>query len=496
MRAAKAAAVNAAAIDPPAHRDSIVALSSGPGRAAVAVVRVSGPRSGRALAVLSGGLPEARVATLRELRDPRSGALLDRALVLWFPGPRSFSGEDLAEFHLHGGRAVVAGVLEALCWIDGLRLAEPGEFTRRAFGAGRLDLAEVEGLADLINAETAAQRRQALAQLDGGLSARATAWRDRASGALARLEALIDFAPELGADEAVPGEIEGSARRTIRDLAAEIAGLLDDGGRGERLRDGLQVAIVGPPNAGKSSLLNYLAGRDAAIVADHPGTTRDVVEVRLDLAGWPVTVADTAGLRAPEPRNGRSGGAGPAAAVEEEGIRRSRLRAAGADLVCALFDLGDWPGFGTETAALLRPGDLVLFNKLDRAGDAWSMEELPRRAGEVAGPLATAIRGQRAHLVSVKTGAGLDRAVRALEQRAMTALAGGAGGGDALITRARHRRALADAVAAFGDAGKEPEIELAAEALRAGVRALGRVTGQVDVEDLLDRVFGEFCIGK
>ena len=481
--------MNAAATDPAAPRHGIVALSSGPGRAAVAVVRVSGPRSGHALEVLSGGLPEARVATLRELRDPRSGAVLDRALVLWFPGPRSFTGEDLAEFHLHGGRAVVAGVLEALCRIDGLRPAEPGEFTRRAFGAGRLDLAEVEGLADLLNAETAAQRRQALAQLDGGLSARATAWRDRASGALARLEALIDFA-----DEEVPGEIVDLARRAIGDVAAEIAGLLDDGGRGERLRDGLQVAIVGPPNAGKSSFLNYLAGRDAAIVAACPGTTRDVVEVRLDLAGWPVTVADTAGLCIPEERNLWSRGANSETAVEAEGIRRSRLRASGADLVCAVFDLGDWPDFGTETAALLRPGDLVLFNKLDRTGDAWSMAELARRAGEVAGPLGAAIRDDRARLVSVTTGAGLDRAARVLERRATAALAGGAG--DAPITRARHRRALADAVAAFEDAGAEREIELAAEALRAGVRALGRITGHVDVEDLLDRVFGEFCIGK
>lgn len=469
-------------------RATIVALSSGAGRAAVAVLRVSGPMARSALETLAGSLPPPRRARLAGLTDPESGEALDRALLLWFPGPKSFTGEDLAEFHLHGGRAVVAGVLAALTKIAGIRLAEPGEFTRRAFDAGKLDLAEVEGLADLINAETAAQRRQALAQLDGGLSVRVADWSERLTGALARFEAVIDFA-----DEEIGEGNEAIARESAKKVADEIAAALADNGRGERLRDGLQVAIVGPPNAGKSSFLNMLAGRDAAIVAATPGTTRDVVEVRLELEGLPVTLADTAGLRVLEEGSGGEGGGDGAVLVELEGMRRSRQRAESADLVCAIFDLGAWPGLEPAVAALLRPGDLLLLNKWDGASAEWTVDTLAERSHELAPPLAEILDRGSALPMSVSTGRGLEAVLERLTAEVRALL----GEGDtALVTRERQRVALEEAVAGLRGAASEPAIELVAEAVRLALRALGRVSGRVDVEDVLDLLFGEFCIGK
>src|SRR5690606_16468341 len=298
---------------------TIFALASAAGRAGVAVVRLSGSTASRALETLSSQpLPSPRRASLRRLHDS-AGERLDDALVLWFPAPHSYTGEDVVELHLHGGRAVVRDVLEALAAVPGLRPAEPGEFTRRAFDNGKLDLAEVEGLADLIDAETAGQRRQALRQLDGGLSALGEGWRARLVRILAQLEADIDFP-----DEDLPERVAAAVAPGIEELANEMRRHLDDGRRGEILREGFHIAIIGPPNAGKSSLLNWLAQRDAAIVSDTAGTTRDVVEVRLDLGGWPVIVADTAGLRE------------TAETVEREGIRRARARAEAADLVIAL----------------------------------------------------------------------------------------------------------------------------------------------------------------
>ena len=304
-------------------RPTIFALSSGRPPAAIAVVRVSGPRAGAALEKLIGRVPEPRQATLARVRDPATGEAIDEALVLWFPAPRSETGEDTAELQLHGGHAVVAGVLDALGRIEGCRPAEAGEFTRRAFENGRLDLTAVEGLADLIAAETLAQRRQAFRQLKGLIGDRAEAWRRALIEAQALVEARIDFSDEAD----VPENLVDAALHAAQQLRSEIAAALADGGRGERLRDGLVIAIAGPPNAGKSTLLNRLARREAAIVSPYPGTTRDVIEVHFDLGGYPVTLLDTAGIR------------DSADPVEQEGVRRARVGAASADLVLWVTDV-------------------------------------------------------------------------------------------------------------------------------------------------------------
>lgn len=434
--------------------DTIFALASGVGRAAVAVMRLSGPGTGALLTRLAGRLPEPRRASLRRLRDPQ-GEILDEGLVLWFPAPGSYTGEDSAELHLHGGAAVIAAVAEALVRL-GARPAEAGEFTRRAFLNGRMDLTEAEGIADLIAAETEAQRRQALRQAGGALARLHGEWAERLTTLLAHQEAAIEFA-----DEDLPTDLGDRARAGARALRAEIAAHLADDRRGERLREGLLVAILGAPNAGKSSLLNALAGRDAAIVSARAGTTRDVVEVRLDLAGVPVTLADTAGLRE------------GADEIEQEGIRRARRRAEEADLVLAVFAADTPPD--PATLAWVGPGAIVLANKVD-----------------IAAPPAS-IGGMAALAVSARTGAGLDRLRERLAQEARR-LAGS--GEAALLTRPRHRAALAEAVAWLEQAEAAPLPELASEALRAALRALGRLSGRVGVEAVLDVVFRDFCIGK
>jgi tRNA modification GTPase len=435
--------------------DTIFALASGAGRGAIAVMRLSGAGAGAVVARLAGALPPPRLASLRRLRAPADGHTLDRALVLWFPGPASYTGEDCAELHLHGGRAVVAAVAAALAEL-GARPAEPGEFTRRAFLNQRLDLTAAEGIADLIAAETEAQRRQALRQADGALARLLEAWTGRLTRLLAHQEAAIEFA-----DDDLPSDLGDRARAGAAALRAEIAAHLADGGQGERMREGVVVAILGAPNAGKSSLLNALAGREAAIVSARAGTTRDVVEVRLDLAGVPVTLADTAGLRE------------AADEIEQEGIRRARRRAEEADLVVAVFAADTAPD--DATLAWVRPGALVLANKADL----------------VAAP--ATIGGAGALAVSALTGQGL-AALRARLAEAAVRLAGA--GDAALLTRPRHRAALHEAAAWLAEAEAAPLPELVSEALRAALRAVGRLTGRVGVEDILDVVFGEFCIGK
>src|SRR5664279_4750426 len=335
--------------EPP--RPTIFALSSGRGPSAIAVVRIAGPRAGAALKTLSGKIPAPRQAALGRVRDPASNDIIDEALILWFPAPHSETGEDVAELQLHGGRAVIAAVLAALGRIEGLRPAEAGEFTRRAFENGKLDLTAVEGLADLVMAETQGQRRQAFRQMKGLLGGRAETWRQRLIQALALVEAGIDFSDEAD----VPENLLAPALIIARELETEIAAALTDGGRGERLREGLVVAIAGPPNAGKSTLLNLLAKREAAIVSPYAGTTRDVIEVHLDLAGWPVTLLDTAGIRETDD------------SVELEGVRRARERAAAADLVLWVVDAGGTGENRPESTKKAQEGPLnwLIRNKID-----------------------------------------------------------------------------------------------------------------------------------
>ncbi|WP_421988297.1 tRNA uridine-5-carboxymethylaminomethyl(34) synthesis GTPase MnmE [Roseococcus sp.] len=429
--------------------ETIFALASGAGRAAVAVMRISGSGTGDVVAALCGSLPVPRRASLRRLRQGE--VVLDRALVLWLPGPASYTGEDSAELQLHGGPAVVAAVAEALVAL-GARPAEPGEFTRRAFLQGKLDLTAAEGIADLIAAETEAQRRQALRQAEGGLAARHAEWALRLTRLLARQEAFIEFE-----EEDLPAELDARVAADAALLRGEMAALLAEGTRGEKLREGLAIAILGAPNDGKSSLLNALVGRDAAIVSARAGTTRDIVEVRMILAGVPVTLADTAGLREATDE------------IEAEGVRRALARAEAADLRLLVFSADAEPD--AATLALRGPDTLVVVNKADLG------------AAVPEGGIG----------VSARTGQGLELLRAELEAAAVTR----AGLSDtATLTRPRHRAALREAVEwleRLPDAGLP---ELRAEALRNALRALSRLTGRVDVEQVLDLVFSEFCIGK
>jgi tRNA modification GTPase len=455
----------------PDRTSTIFALSSGRPPAAIAVVRISGPQAGAALKKLSGRLPEPRQAALARVRDPASGDIIDEALALWFPAPRSETGEDVAELQLHGGQAVIAGVLDALGKIEGCRPAEAGEFTRRAFENGKLDLTEVEGLADLIAAETPAQRRQAFRQLKGLIGDRAEDWRRRLIDMLALVEARIDFSDEAD----VPENLITPALAAAQKLRAEIAASLTGAGRGERLREGLVVAIAGPPNAGKSTLLNRLARREAAIVSPYPGTTRDVIEVHLDLAGYPVTLLDTAGVRTSDDP------------VEQEGIRRARTRAAAADLVLWVTD-GSAVGGAVEHLAERPPGAQVwsIRNKIDLLPTAATGSSESGAKEWV----------NRSVTISAATGSGMDSLVAALAGYARDYFAATE---SALVTRARHRHALEETVAALDRAlnlGESGRDELIAEELRSAATTLGRLTGRVDVEDILDVIFRDFCIGK
>jgi tRNA modification GTPase len=451
---------------------TIYALSTAPGRAGIAVIRISGRAARNALhALCRGRFPASRVASFRRLRHPHTGEVLDEAVVLWLPGPANFTGEDMVELHVHGGRAVVAGVLEALASF-GLRLAQPGEFTMRAFGNGKIDLTEAEGLADLINAETAYQRRQAIAQHCGALRGHYELWRATLLGAMAYVEASLDFSDE--------GDIAGNAFNEaipqVRRLVADLDLALADGRRGEIVREGIQVAIVGAPNVGKSSLLNALAGRDAAIVFHEPGTTRDVIEVALDLDGFPFVLRDTAGLRETE------------SPVEQEGIRRALASAKQADIVLLMYDAAAasmgtqgpfWEESWREGGQAEASKTFTVINKIDLA--ALDFSRLPE------GTL----------LISAKTGDGLDALKTALVRFAVESFGGNE---TPLITRARHRQEIERARSALNqflasaDTGDHPEI--AAEHLREAAGALGRLTGRLDVEDVLAQIFSEFCIGK
>ena len=450
------------------REQTIFALSSGRPPSAISIVRVSGPQAGTALASLAGELPMPRMAARRLLRDANQQPI-DDAVVLWFPGPASATGEDVAEFHVHGGRAVLAALFAALSALDDVRAAEPGEFTRRAFENGKLDLTEAEGLDDLIHADTDRQRRQALRHLKGLLGEKARDWRAQIIEASALIEAGIDFSDEGD----VPAELIAPALTKIKTLLGEILEVLAAQGRSERLREGLVVAIAGPPNVGKSTLMNQLARREVAIVSPHAGTTRDIIEVQLDLDGYPVTVIDTAGIRETDDP------------VEQEGVRRARARAAEADLVLWLVDAQHEERRNDGAAPVW-----MLRNKIDL--DALAIDA--RNPSQPA-----TVWQQREGLadlgISASRGDGIPELIAALIAFAQDYFGSGEGG---LIGRERQRKLLqetADSLQRCISAIGEGE-ELAAEDLRIAAHSLGRMLGRVDVEDILDVIFRDFCIGK
>ncbi|WP_330083707.1 tRNA uridine-5-carboxymethylaminomethyl(34) synthesis GTPase MnmE [Methylocystis iwaonis] len=431
--------------------DTIFALGTGPGRAAIAVIRLSGQAVQQVLTDVTGGVPDPRVLRLATLRDPANGEELDRGLTFFFPAPHSATGEDYAELHLHGGRAVVDGVLSALSRRPGLRMAEPGEFARRGFANGKLDLSQAEALADLIDAQTEAQRRQALRIAGGALRREVERWRASLIEALALVEAELDFS-----DESDVGHFDQARLRLLLEpVLVEMRAALKEAPASERMREGFLVMILGAPNAGKSTLLNTLARRDLAIVSPTPGTTRDMIEAHLDVDGLPVTFVDTAGLR------------DAADEIERIGVDRVLERIGTADLVLWLSP--DAHELKPEMAAHVDV--LKIATKTDLA---------PAPAGWLG--------------ISAKTGAGVDALLKEVGAFAKQRLGDGA---SALLIRERHRTAISDAAACLGSAlGVEKDLEFIAEDLRSAGRALGRIVGAVDVEDVLEAVFARFCIGK
>ncbi|MBL4612761.1 MAG: tRNA uridine-5-carboxymethylaminomethyl(34) synthesis GTPase MnmE [Emcibacter sp.] len=448
--------------------ETIFALSSGKGRAGVSVIRLSGPATAAAILKLTGKdkLPVPRETQLCWFKDPDSQVRLDRGLLLYFPAPKSFTGEEVAEFHIHGGRAVVSGFLDALSRMAGLRSAQPGEFTRRAFDNGKMDLTAAEGLADLINAETEAQRRQALRLMDGRLGDLYEGWRKEIITAQAYLEVDIDFA-----DEEIPDDIFDQVLPIIECLREKIIQHMGDGFKGERIRDGLQVVILGEPNIGKSTLLNFLSKRDVAIVSHIAGTTRDLLEVHLDIGGFPVTIVDTAGIRESQD------------VIEAEGIRRAEARAKAADIKIVMIDAADWPHIPERLKGQIDKNSLILINKIDLTGITG--EDLTNHGYDCLGVLsisASAEKGMAAFLSCLS-----DAVEKYMELSDVPNL-----------TRIRHREALSDCLVHLNRFREFPDKELVllAEDLRMAARNLGVITGRVDVEDILDVIFSEFCIGK
>ena len=445
---------------------TIYALASGFGRAGVAVIRLSGQQAFAVTGELTKKpLPEPRTTAVRNLYHPKTGEFLDDALIIPFKAPASYTGEDVVEIHAHGGRAVLNAIFDALSHFDTIRMAEAGEYTQRAFKNGKMDLTEAEGIIDLIDAETEAQRKQALRQSRGALGKIYTAWADDLVPVLAHLEAFIDFP-----DEEIPEDVLQGLKTKLQTLSTSMTSHLNDNRAGERLRQGIKIAIFGPPNAGKSSLLNVLAKRDAAIVSDTAGTTRDVIEVQLDIGGYPVSVADTAGIRT------------TADAIEREGVKRALFTTETADLKLLVLDATDGDSYENATTDIMPhiDGDsYVLLNKCDQQKTVLKPDDLKLSAGVFA--------------ISVKTGQGIDVFFDHLH----TMLDKRIGLTDTpMITRSRHREALIECVGHIDRSLRAPVIELMAEDIRLAVRALGRITGKIDVEDLLDIVFRDFCIGK
>ena len=437
--------------------DTILALATGSLHAATAMIRISGNGASRTANILGFRLQQQRLASVAILKDGERK--LDEALVIFFKGPKSYTGEDVMELHVHGGRAVIEAVINILQKQEGFRIAEPGEFTKRAVLNGKMDLTKAEGINDLIQAETEAQRVQSFAQVDGALSEIASSWRDKAIKIAAHIEAYIDFP-----DEEVPESTLTGLDDEMSELIRDIEKGLNDGRRGEILREGFRIAVIGPPNAGKSTLVNWLSKRPVSITSEQPGTTRDVLEASLDLDGYPVIIADTAGLRASTD------------SIENEGIKRAQEWAKTANSRLILLE----PSTEADFLERLKPNpeyDLVVLNKIDL--------------------LPTDLKKKETLAISLKDEIGLDKLLSGLKKIVSKRIAGQE---PAVITRTRHREALQSSLNSMRSAktalllGEEPEI--VAEELRAATKSLGRVVGAVDVEDLLDIVFGDFCIGK
>lgn len=442
--------------------DTIFALASAPGKAAVSVVKISGRASKEAIKILSGApLPSSREVVVRWLFNPKTGQKIDRAIVFWFSGPRSYTGEDVTEFHIHGGPAVSNALLQILGNISGLRPAEAGEFTRRAFENGKLDLTVAEGIADLVDAETDVQRQQALRQSSGDLSALYDGWRVRLIESRSLIEASIDFS-----DQELPNDVLDSVPLEVRSIADEISHHLKDGGRGQRLREGIKVTILGPPNAGKSSLINMLSRTEVAIVSPAAGTTRDIIEVHINLDGWPLSIGDTAGLRT------------AASDLEAEGIRRAVDRADNSDIIILMFDGEFWPNIPRDMKDLVDQKCILVLNKCDLARVANSKPMV----------------GDRQLIsVSCKTGEGVKQLKNALKTFLETCYNPSAAPS---LTRARHRYSLEICLEALKEFDLAKGYEIAAEDIRVATNALGKITGKIDVESLLDKIFNDFCIGK
>ncbi|MEP3276463.1 MAG: tRNA uridine-5-carboxymethylaminomethyl(34) synthesis GTPase MnmE [Stappiaceae bacterium] len=447
--------------------DTIFALSSGHPPAGVAVVRMSGPSVRQVLQDISVKVPKGRESVLSQIIHPSTGDLLDEALILWFEGPASYTGEDVAELHLHGGRAVVKAVLETLADFEGLRVAEPGEFTRRAFDAGKLDLTTVEGISDLISADTEHQRKQAIKQASGALYGLCERWRNELIRCRAMIEAELDFSDE----EDIPDSVSDVIWSDLDRLHQEFITQIRLSSRSERMKDGLRIVILGRPNAGKSSLLNRLAQRDVAIVTEEAGTTRDILSVDLDLEGYPVTLMDTAGIRE------------TSGVVEKEGIRRAYDQAMLADIVIELIDHTVEPEASIEHSNKLDAPVWKILNKAD-LGDL-----------EATTGLSTDKQSNKTLLLSAKTGLGIDLLIDEITKFCREYWLGSE---SALINRSRHQKLLKNASMALGRAleNKNQPLEIRAEEIRFACDEIGRISGRVDVEDLLDVIFGEFCVGK
>lgn len=440
------------------NSDTIFALSTAMGRSGVAVIRVSGPSAwdGCQLFLGSQNLPIPRQAVTRKLYHPHTHEILDNAMIIGFRAPVSFTGEDCVEYHVHGGTAIIQGVLSALSTLKNHRMALPGEFTRRAFENEKMDLTAAEAVADLIHAETESQRLQALKQMDGALFHLYEDWKDRIAKLLALLEADLDFS-----DQDLPDDLLLKIRPDMTDVMNEIYNHINDGRRGELLRDGFRLVILGAPNAGKSSLLNQLVQREAAIVSPIAGTTRDVIDVHLNLGGYPVVLADTAGLRHSDD------------SIEGEGIRRAMDRATEADLKILLFDGTSPPD--EKTLSLIDDKSILVMNKCDAKDDHQSYTD------------------KQMIKISALTGEGLENLIGDLINHIKNKM----GHADTpVLTRARHREALEKCLESLNRSMIAPLPELIAEDLRLAVRSLGSITGRVDVEDLLDMIFRDFCIGK